>query len=501
VTVDSVDPNTTLLHWLRANGKTGTKEGCAEGECGACAIAWRANGPDGRARWEIVNSCLVLLPSVHGRELVTSEGLAPRAGRDAGDLHPAQACMAEGGGSQCGYCTPGFVMGLFGEMYRATEGPLDPECIAGNLCRCTGYQPIRDAATKLATIRTRAHDAVDPFREKLATPVPALPALEHTHTSPLTGGASRSFARPTSLREALSVLAREPHRTIVSGGTDVTVEINQRHRRHDALLSLEAVPELGVFEERDDVVLIGAGVTLASIEERLHPAPSGARSIMAHPPLGQALPMLAQLLPLFSSRLIRTRATLGGNLGTASPIGDGPPALLALDAEVVLASSDERGEHVTRRIVPLAGYFLGYRKTARAPNELIEAIRIPRPFYAIQRFYKVSKRKLDDISSVAGAFCIDRDEDGRVSRARLAFGGVAATPVRLTEIEARLVGRHLAPSDVEELARDAAQSVTPIDDHRASARYRRAMVASLLRKLAHDVSSASAGTSSLEVSP
>ena len=144
VSVGGVDPNTTVLSWLRASGRTGTKEGCAEGECGACAVAWRANGPDGRARWEVINSCLLLLPSVHGRELLTSEGIAT-----GGELHPVQRCMADGGGSQCGYCTPGFVVSLFGEFYRADEGPLDPECIAGNLCRCTGYKPIREAAARV----------------------------------------------------------------------------------------------------------------------------------------------------------------------------------------------------------------------------------------------------------------------------------------------------------------------------------------------------------------
>ena len=480
VRAENVDPNTTLLHWLRANAKTGTKEGCAEGECGACAIAWRANGPDGSARWEVVNSCLVLMPSVHGRELVTSEGLASSA---EGTLHPVQRCLADGGGSQCGYCTPGFVVSLFGEMYRARDGAFDPECIAGNLCRCTGYRPIREAAEKLAVIRDKSRGAHDPFRDRLATPVAPLEASEHTITI---GETRRSFARPSSLLDAVAILARDPSRTIVNGGTDVTVEVNQRHKRHDGYLSLEGVRELGVFEDRDDALLIGAGVSLAQIEERLHAHAHGPTA------LGRALPMLAELLPLFSSRLIRTRATFGGNLGTASPIGDGPPALLALDAELVLASHDANTNAITRRIVPLSTYFLGYRKTARAPHELIEAVRIPKPYASLQRFYKVSKRRLDDISSVAGAFAIDRGPDGRVARARLAFGGVAAVPLRLTEIEQRLLGTRLAASEIEPLAIAASQSVTPIDDHRASARYRKAMVASLLRKLAFDAASPSA---------
>jgi len=468
VSVEGVDPNTTVLSWLRASGRTGTKEGCAEGECGACAIAWRANGPDGRARWEVVNSCLVLLPSLHGRELITSEGIA----KD-GELHPVQRCMAEGGGSQCGYCTPGFVVSLFGEFYRADAGPLDPESIAGNLCRCTGYRPIREAAEKLATIRTSAvgRAAIDPHKERLASPAPAPSAVDYVGRA--SGGEERSFSRPTSLADATAILAREPHRTILNGGTDVTVEVNQRHRRFDALLSLEGVPELTVWREDPDALVIGAGVSLASIEERLHGTA-----------LGREVPMLGELLPLFSSRLIRTRATFGGNLGTASPIGDGPPALLALDAELVLASFREGT--LARRTVPLSTYFLGYRKTARETTELIEAVRVPRPFAALQRFYKVSKRRLDDISSVAAAFAIDRDAEGCVTRARLAYGGVAATPLRIEAAEQALVGRVLSPRSLEEAASIAIAAVSPIDDHRASAAYRKAMVGSLLRKLAQE---------------
>ncbi len=499
ISVDGADPNTTLLHWLRASGRTGTKEGCAEGECGACAVAWRATGPDGRPRWEVVNSCLVLLPSAHGRELLTVEGIGravegigrPVEGiggtNDAGGLHPVQRCMADGGGSQCGYCTPGFVVSLFGEFYRADSGPLDPECIAGNLCRCTGYRPIRDAAVELATLRTKAAatGAPDPHRARLAEPVPPAPPLSYQATVP--GASVRSFERPTSLSEALALLAREPHRTLVSGGTDVVVEINQRHKRHDTFLSLEALAELSGFEDQGDALVIGANVSLAAVEERLHGSP-----------LGATLPLLGELLPLFSSRLIRTRATFGGNLGTASPIGDGPPALLALDAEVVLASWN--GTEVVRRRVPLSSYFLGYRKTALRAGELIEAVRIPRPFPALQRFYKVSKRRLDDISSVAAAFAIDREADGRITRARLAFGGVAATPVRLLEAEAALVGRLLAPGHLEEAIALAMDAVKPIDDHRASARYRKAMVGSLLRKLAFEEAHPATSTA-VEVSP
>ena len=466
ISLDGIDPNTTLLHWLRTSGRTGTKEGCAEGECGACAVAWKATSTHGEPRWEVINSCLVLLPSAHGRELRTAEGLLRE-----GELHPVQACMAEAGGSQCGYCTPGFVVSLFGEYYRGENGPLDPESIAGNLCRCTGYKPIREAAEKLATIRTKEAQSGlrDAFKKSLDAPLPALAELHYTAPSgPGAASTSRTFARPTRLLDAATFLCTNPDAVIVSGGTDVVVEVNQRQRRLDTVLSLEAIPELRQIGETPEALTLGAGLSLASLEELLH---------------GRGLPLLSALLPLFSSRLIRTRATLGGNLGTASPISDSPPVLLALDAELELVHASATGT-LERRWVPLAGFFLSYRKTLLAPDELIASVRIPKPYAAIQRFYKVSKRTMDDISSVAAAFAVDVDAEGKVTRARLAFGGVAATPIRLTAIEDALVGQKLDAKTMKSLAAQAKTLVTPLDDHRASARYRREMVGNLLEKLA-----------------
>ncbi len=460
------DPSTTLLDHLRAAGHTGTKEGCAEGECGACAVALLATGPDGRTRYEAVNACLLLVAALEGREVVTVEGIAR-----GGALHPCQAEMASAGGSQCGYCTPGFVVSLFAEYYRAGEGALDPECIGGNLCRCTGYRPIREAAERLATIRTKeiADRAPDPHRARLEQPVPALGAASSATVE--NGSPERRFVRPASLAAACAARASDPGATLISGGTDLVVEVNQRHKRFESLLSLEAVPELRVFESTPDHLVIGAGVPLAELEERLHHDAA----------LGGSLRMLRELLPLFSSRLIRNRGTFGGNLGTASPIGDGPPALLGLGAELVLASSGPSGE-VLRRTVPLDAFFLDYRKTALSPRELIAEVRIPRPFPAIQRFYKVSKRKMDDISTVAAGFAMDRDERGVVTMLRLAFGGVAATPKRAVLAERAVIGRPLTPA-LASVARIAALAeLSPIDDHRGTARYRRAMIDRLVQR-------------------
>ncbi len=461
-----VDPNATLLEHLRIVGLTGTKEGCAEGECGACAVALLARAPDGSTRYEAVNACLLLVAAVEGREVVSVEGVARGTA-----LHPCQTEMARAGGSQCGYCTPGFVVSLFAEYYRAKDGALDQECIAGNLCRCTGYRPIREATERLATIRAKeiTERTPDPQRSRLDRAAPELASVSLTSSD--NGAPARRFVRPTSLPEACRVRASEPSLTILSGGTDLVVEINQRHKRFDGFLSLEGVPELRVWQDTPAHLIIGAGVSLAEIEERLRHDRS----------LGAALPMLEELLPLFSSRLIRTRATFGGNLGTASPIGDGPPALLGLGAELVLVSLE------SRRVVPLDAFFLDYRKTALAKNELIAEIRIPKPFPATQRFYKVSKRKMDDISTVAAGFSMDRDDRGNVTQLRLAFGGVAATPKRSVGAERVLLGKPITPDAVARVRAHALAELTPIDDHRGSARYRRAMIDRLLQRFFADL--------------
>ncbi|MBK7579643.1 MAG: FAD binding domain-containing protein [Myxococcales bacterium] len=447
VEVTDFDPNTTLLAHLRATGLTGSKEGCAEGECGACAVLLTRRDREGRTFYEPVNGCLMLLGACADQEILSVEGVA-----QGGALHPVQAAMVERGGSQCGYCTPGFVVSLFAEYYRRERTEPDPEAIAGNLCRCTGYRPIRDV---LHTLGRPARN--DPFEQRLTSSPPSLGSVLHT-------GADCSFFRPTSLEQALSHLAEHPEVTVVAGGTDVVVEVNQRHRRSKQYLSLDGVLELRSFDWAEDHVRIGAALSLTEIEHRL----SG------------RVPILDQLFPLFSSRLIRNRATLGGNLMTASPIGDSPPALLALDAEVELVRLGG-----TRRI-PLADFFTGYRKTAANPGEILSAVRIPLPLPAVQRFYKVSKRQIDDISSVAAGFSLSFDTAGKISAARLAYGGVAAVPARAVDAEAALLGQTWELRLVKSVEPILARAFKPIGDHRGSADYRAKMVVRLLEKLWFD---------------
>jgi xanthine dehydrogenase small subunit len=451
VMVNDVDPHCTLLQWLRASGWTGSKEGCAEGECGACAVALLSQGLDGKPRYDAVNSCLVSLPDVHGRTLVSVEGLAG----SGAPLHPVQQALVESGGSQCGYCTPGFVMSLFAEYYRPGREEYDPEAVGGNLCRCTGYRPIVDAARRL-----RKPEPDDPWLSTLR-PVAALPGVDDA--GPAESGGHR-FVRPESLAGVFDALGRYPGAVLLAGGTDLMVYANQRYMRYPALISLASVAELSRLEWQSGELSIGASVSLAQLEREL----TGERA-------GE-LGLLHQLLPLFSSRLVRNRATLGGNLGTASPIGDSPPVLLALDAEVTLASRQG-----TRR-VPLRDYFVDYRKTALAAGEVIVSVHIPLPAPRLQRFYKVSKRVMDDISSVAAAFALDLAPDGRVQRLRVAYGGIAAVPLRAHALEHVATGRPWDDETLELLRQAAAGLGTPMSDHRASEGYRRSMILKLLER-------------------
>jgi xanthine dehydrogenase small subunit len=468
-----VGANVTALTWLRDVGLTGAKEGCAEGECGACSVLV-ARPDDVRGaeltQWTAINACLVPVAALDGQEVVTAEGLGT-----ARDLHPVQQEMAVRGGSQCGYCTPGFVCSMAAEYYRsdrsAVQEPSSPDdldpresaetvdhehgpngfdlhALSGNLCRCTGYRPIRDAAYALGM--PPADDAL--AARRTARP----PAPRATRVTAGDG----EFVRPSSLAEASALMAEHPEAVLVAGSTDWGVDVNIRGVRAAYAIAVDRLPELRTFAVADDTVELGAALTLTEIERRL----------------AGRIPLLDEVFPQFASRLIRNGATLGGNLGTGSPIGDTPPALLALEASLVLASAD--GE----REVPLAEYFTGYRQSVRRPDELIRAVRVPLPVAGIAAFHKIAKRRFDDISSVAVAFAVTV-VDGEVVKARIGLGGVAATPLRAVATEAALEGRPWDRTTVREAAATLGAEGTPLDDHRASARYRSAMLGTSLLKL------------------
>ena len=439
VTLAGTDPTESLLRWLKSQRLTGTKEGCADGDCGACTVALVEAGADGAPHYQAVNSCLLPMGFLPGRDVLTVEALA-----DGANLHPVQQAMVDCAGSQCGYCTPGFVMSLFAGYY-AHE--FDDGLTEGNLCRCTGYRPIRAAAAQLSATAQEA----DRFRAHLATPRDALSPAQVA-----------DFHSPVDADAALALKAAHPQAVWIAGATDTGVALSHGQSVAPAFIALDRIAGFDHIDMDDDRVRLGAGVTLHALETQL----------------AGVYPALDQMIPWFAARQVRNRATLGGNLGSASPIGDLLPVLLALDAEVILRSL--RGE----RRVAIDRYFLDYRKTERADDELIVAVELPRRVPGIQASYKVAKRQTDDISIVAAVCVIERDAQARVTYARLAFGGVAAIPRRAKNTEEFLIGKVLDAGVVAETTARLQQEFAPLSDHRASAGYRRELCGSLFAKFA-----------------
>lgn len=455
-------PHTNALDFLRGVGLTAAKEGCAEGECGACAIMVARPDADGTTRWTSVNSCLLPAAALDGQEVITAEGLA-----DGESVHPVQEEMAVRGGSQCGYCTPGFICSMAAEYYRPERaddaaatgdhhcGPngFDIHSLSGNLCRCTGYRPIRDAAYALGQ-----PEPGDRVAERIEKPAPTSASTDIHRADTATGETGR-YRRPSTLAEALDILAGEPETLVVAGSTDWGVEVNIKGARAKSMLAIDRLPELRGIRRSAEYIELGAAHTLSELEREL----------------AGSIPLLGKLIPQFASRLIRNAATIGGNLGTGSPIGDTPPALLALEAQLVLTSVQGS------RVVDLADYFTGYRQTVRVAGELISAIRIPVPLAPMTSFQKIAKRRFDDISSVAIGYAVSV-EDGIVAKARIGLGGVAATPLRARATEALLEGAPWSLETVHGAADTLAAEGTPMDDHRASAKYRTAMLRSSLER-------------------
>jgi xanthine dehydrogenase molybdopterin binding subunit/xanthine dehydrogenase small subunit len=443
--VASVPLHESVLDFLRHRGLTGTKCGCNEGDCGACSVLMVE--PDGTLR--SVNSCLAFVHAFAGREIRTVEGIGK-----ADAPHPVQAAMVACHGSQCGYCTPGFIASMT-EAWHGEGTPDDAaisDRLCGNLCRCTGYRPIREAMGK-ALLEKDSKEAWDAWMMPGAA-VPPPPASSHVGDG--------LFLRPATIGDAIAFKKQHPGAVYVAGATELAVLVNKRHLRPAVMISLDGIRELAVIRRHEDAWEIGAGARLTDIQDAL----------------GGEYPALDEMLRWFASRQIRHRATLGGNLATASPIGDSAPVLMALDAVLLLVSPE--GE----REVAIEEFFTGYRQTVLRPDELIRAIRIPRGVAGRTAFYKVSKRREMDIAIVSAGIRVATDAAGLVTEVRLVFGGVAATPVRATAVEAAMIGRPLAAH--EDVLGLLENTFTPLSDVRGSAAYRLAVVRGLFEKFVAD---------------
>lgn len=455
VEIEALEADTTILNYLRDQRRlNGTKEGCASGDCGACTVVTAQRTVDGNLHYQPVNACIAPLAGVAGKQLITVEDL-----KDGETWHPVQRAMIECHGSQCGFCTPGFVMSMFA-LYH-TEGDADRhailEALGGNLCRCTGYRPIIEAAERaLSARRPDQFSRLEPQ---------TLEQLEQWADDPLVTpallGANTQYFRPHSAEAVAELLADHPNARIVAGGTDLWLEVTQNLRTLPSLIDVCAANDLSQITVDSDGIRLAAGVTHRD----------------SQPPVLHDYPELAELIERFGSLQIRSQGTVVGNIANASPIGDWPPVLLALTADLNLRSI------AGTRCIPIDEFFIAYRKTALRPGEFIESVLLPRRAPDLfLRAYKISKRYEDDISSLCLVIALSLNGD-TVSSARVACGGMAATPKRAAQCEAALRGMNLRDGSMDSAAEGLDSDFSPISDARASASYRRAVAKNLLTRL------------------
>ena len=458
---NNVSPSMTVLDYLRERrGLTGTKEGCAEGDCGACTVV-TVNASNGQLDYQAANACLMMVPQLQGREILTIEGLAAKDGTP----HIVQQSLVDAHGSQCGFCTPGIAMALF--AFHHSDDPIETEkvhdALAGNLCRCTGYRPIVDAA--LALDQTPSDRFFHEANNRTAS-------IEDLEVSNAYETDEETFYAPASLSALLALRTEYPDAYLLGGGTDLGILTSKDRKQLGRIIWTALVPELARIGRTGTHLTIGAAVTYTA----------------ALPLFEELYPSFANIIRRIGSRQIRNLGTLGGNVCNASPIGDTPPILLVLEA--VFIARSQRGT----REIPAEEFFVDYRKTALADDEILEAIRLPTPQPdTIYKAYKISKRFDQDISAVIGAFALSL-RDSKIEKARVAFGGMAATPARAFNCESTLEG---APWKIETMeATDAALNAdfSPISDFRASGDYRRRVAANLGLRVFAEINDAASPT-------
>lgn len=453
VELSNVPPDRTLLQLLREDLHcTAVKEGCASGDCGACTVTVAEQGAEGQLHYRAVNSCIRLAHSVHGQALWTAADIA---GAD-GTLHPAQRAMVECHGSQCGFCTPGFVMSLF-TLHRQRAGAAVTRdeavhALSGNLCRCTGYRPILDAAQTMHHWPESALDEADLLQK--------MQLLAQSAVAPVADLAENFYLQPRTLAELLALRAAHPGALLAAGTTDVGLWLTKQLQCRTQIIDVTRVAELRRLDRTADAWIVGAAVPLTD----------------AFAALAAERPALEAFFDRFAGLPVRESGTLGGNVANGSPIGDSMPLLIALGATLILAST--RGE----RMLAVEDFYLAYRKTALAPDEVLTAITVPHPTpQEWLRVDKVSKRFEDDISAVCLAVALQVD-GGVIRSARIGAGGVAAVPARATKTEAACAGQNWAEATLEQAAQVLMDEFQPLSDMRASAAYRRTLLGQLLRR-------------------
>lgn len=443
--------NTTILEYLRKNGLVGTKEGCASGDCGACTVVIVELGNNKQLSYEAINSCIGLIGNLNGRQLITVEAL-----KDGVNLHPVQQAMVDYHGSQCGFCTPGFIMSMFA-LYKNNPTPTKLEILeslCGNLCRCTGYKPILEAALNLKNYPT-----TDKFETQKVTTVKLLKSLQKPMKNS-TPEINCSYF-PKSLENLDSYLTQYPAAKIICGGTDLALLITQRYQKFKGVIYLKKIKEVNTFYETETEIVVGAATSLSNLL----------------PLLKKYFPDFEKLLQRFASVQIRNQASLGGNLANASAVADCPPVLIVLNAKLLLRKKDQQRE------VKVENFFEGYRKSILKQREIIEKIIIPKPNKnEILKVYKISKRLEDDISALCGAFNLELDLNNKIKNIKIAFSGLSAIPKIATKTQQKLQGLVWDETTVAESGKMLAEDYSPITDLRATKQYRIEVAKNLLKK-------------------
>ncbi|CAH0991373.1 hypothetical protein SIN8267_01476 [Sinobacterium norvegicum] len=466
--IEHCDPNMTVLEYLRDElNDTATKEGCASGDCGACTVAF-VELVNGELKYRTANSCITFVGNLHGKQLITAAHL-----KEDQQLHPVQQAMVDQHGSQCGFCTPGIVMSLFALEKRSDSyNRADTlEALSGNLCRCTGYRPIMDAAVQM--YEPSADDQFVRNQEHTKKQLSKI-ANDSAELIELSNGNNHYYA-PATLQQALELVRDHPKARLVCGGTDLALEVTQQLKEIPLMIDLSRTAELNSITVDEQQIVIGAARSIDSSVETIK----------------QHYPEFAEMLGRFAAKQVRQQGSFGGNVGNASPIGDIPPVLLALNATLTLKSASDC------RDVPTDEFFTGYRQTVLQPNELIAHINIPLPTANSHcKVYKISKRQDDDISAVLAAFNFTIDDNNIVTDARLGFGGMAATPKRATATEQALIGQPFTQASIDSAQTKIADDFQPLSDMRATSDYRLEVSRNLLQKAFVEIALAAKGDNS-----